>query len=187
MLALYLSLCSTAEQCSKIEYIYNNYFDSMSREVRKYVEDRFVTRDIVHEAMKGLIKCCDLIPEKNGVPLKSYAVAAARNAALDYLRLTGRKQEMVVDDLSALADVAEGIDPLAENMITRENHIRLIGIIRSLPDTYRTACFYRYLNDMKEKDIAVLLGITEDNVAARIHRGKKIIMEKIAEVYDNEE
>ena len=186
MLALYLALCSNKEQRDKIEYIYNHYFDIMSYEVRKYVEDIFVTRDIVHEAMKGLIKRCDYIPEVNGVPLKTYAVAAARNSAIDYLRKTGKGQDMIADDLSAQRDELQSIDPLAEDMITRENHRRIINIIRALPPTYRSACYYRYLYNMKEREIAKILGITTENVAARIHRGRKIIMEKIAEVYENE-
>lgn len=64
---------------------------------------------------------------------------------------------------------------------------RLVAVIRSMPENYRTVFELKYVLEYSNIEIAKVLGITEDAVAARIYRGRKKLiklLEKEGFVYE---
>ena len=53
---------------------------------------------------------------------------------------------------------------------------RIVAIIRSMPENYRTLFEMKFVLEYSNIEIAKALGITEDAVAARIYRGRKKLL-----------
>lgn len=55
----------------------------------------------------------------------------------------------------------------------------LYEAIESLSETYKTVCTLKYVNGLKEREIAEVLDLTEKTINQRIFRGKQILKEAI--------
>ena len=60
-------------------------------------------------------------------------------------------------------------EQLADNAALRR---RLGQALRSLPDSYRAIVFLREMEGLSTRDVAKVMGMTEDNVKTRLHRAR---------------
>ena len=91
----------------------------------------------------------------------------ARNRAADFHRRAPDAVELP-DDLPAHDDTAE-----------RADAIRLLTIVRSLPEAYRETLVLRLVEGMTGPEIAERTGLTPASVRVNLHRGMKLLREKI--------
>jgi len=89
----------------------------------------------------------------------------ARNRAVDHLR-GSRPTTEVPDDLAA--------PPSAD----RET-FRVLALLRSLPEAYRETLVLRLVEGMSGPEIAARTGLTEGSVRVNLHRGIKLLREKL--------
>ncbi|HYE71959.1 MAG TPA: sigma-70 family RNA polymerase sigma factor [Blastocatellia bacterium] len=93
----------------------------------------------------------------------------ARNRAFDFHR---RKNE--TDELT---------DSVAENAMTapqaRTEAIAALNAIRSLPEAYRETLILRLVEGMTGPEIAARTGLTAASVRVNLHRGMKLLREKL--------
>ncbi len=90
----------------------------------------------------------------------------ARNRAVDYYR-RGRKSEELVDDLPGAPH------PEGEAMT-------VLVAIRSLPVAYRETLVLRLVEGMTGPEIAERVGLTAASVRVNLHRGMKLLREKLS-------
>ena len=180
MLSLYLSICFSEDGRIKVAYVYDNYRPFMIRVAYKYVHDMDLASDMVHDAIINLASCADELKIDNQKSLKTYLYTVAKNAAIDYLR---KHTKATVVDFGSVENVyRDDTAPSALEVVMNDfGYNSIVDCIRSLPDTYKDVLYLRYVSEMKETDIATALGITYDNVAARIHRGKKLLKKMLEE------
>jgi RNA polymerase sigma-70 factor (ECF subfamily) len=89
----------------------------------------------------------------------------ARNRATDYLRQT---REQV-----ALPDEMPGGDPIeAETLV-------VLDAVRRLPEAYRDTLLMRLVEGMSGNEIAERTGLTPASVRVNLHRGMKLLREKL--------
>ena len=93
----------------------------------------------------------------------------ARNRAVDYYR-RARETEELTDDL-----------PLASHRDTEAEHeaARMLDIVRSLPEAYRETLVMRLVEGMSGPEIAARMGMTPASVRVNLHRGMKMLREKL--------
>jgi RNA polymerase sigma-70 factor, ECF subfamily len=93
----------------------------------------------------------------------------ARNRATDFHRRA--------------ADVVELPDDLAAHDATAERTeaLRLLDIVRSLPDAYRETLVLRLVEGMTGPEIAERTGLTAASVRVNLHRGMKLLREKLGQ------
>ena len=58
---------------------------------------------------------------------------------------------------------------------------RLVELIRSLPETYRTVLELRLISEWSSQDIAALLRLSVNNVDVRISRGRALLARRLRE------
>ena len=92
-----------------------------------------------------------------------------RNRAVDYYRQT-RETEELSDDL-----------PVASSRDTEAEHeaARMLDIVRSLPEAYRETLVLRLVEGMTGPEIATRTGMTPASVRVNLHRGMKLLREKL--------
>ena len=89
----------------------------------------------------------------------------ARNRATDYLRQQ-REQVELPDDLA-------GGDPIETETFA------VLEIVRALPEAYRETLLMRLVEGMSGAEIAERSGLTPASVRVNLHRGMKLLREKL--------
>jgi len=89
----------------------------------------------------------------------------ARNRATDYLRQT-RDQMELPDDMP-------GGDPIEAETLA------ILDVVRKLPEAYRETLLMRLVEGMTGNEIAERTGLTPASVRVNLHRGMKLLREKL--------
>ena len=93
----------------------------------------------------------------------------ARNRAMDYHRQKHESEELT--------------DNAAESLTASPSHkaeaMAALEIIKSLPEAYRETLMLRLVEGMTGPEIAEQTGLTADSVRVNLHRGMKMLKEKL--------
>ena len=120
--------------------------------------------------------------------LSTWIYRIATNTALDRLRSPSFQrviQSSLSEDLNEteLADKVicpEEKKPLIEKQLIREEMNECIrGYIEKLPENYRTVLVLSEWEELKNNEIAEILGVTLDTVKIRLHRAKTKLKEEL--------
>ncbi len=119
--------------------------------------------DIVQEVFLSAHKNLKTLREKSAVG--AWLAMIARNRAAEFYRNT-RPTEELSEDLRQ-----------KENPQTEAREI--LKTIRSLPETYRETLVLRLVEGMTGQEIADQTGLTPESVRVNLHRGMKLLKEKL--------
>ena len=76
------------------------------------------------------------------------------------------------------ADPRKDPEQLAQNAALRT---RLMKALQTLPGPSRAIVFLREMEGLSTREVAVVMGMTEDNVKTRLHRARMALQEALAE------
>jgi RNA polymerase sigma-70 factor, ECF subfamily len=119
--------------------------------------------DIVQEVFLAAYKNLKTLREKSAVG--AWLAMIARNRAAEFYR-NARPTEELSEDL------CQKENPNAEAS-------EILTAIRSLPDTYRETLVLRLVEGMTGAEIAEQTGLTPESVRVNLHRGMKLLKEKL--------
>jgi RNA polymerase sigma-70 factor (ECF subfamily) len=120
--------------------------------------------DLVQEVFLTAMRCLTTLREPAAFP--GWLAAIARNHATDHLRRRGPETVELSDNVAASAD---------ESQRARV----VLDAVRSLPEAYRETLILRLVEGMTGPEIAVRTGLTEGSVRVNLHRGMKLLREKL--------
>lgn len=129
----------------------------LARVPRDEVDD--LVQDIFFHAFKKLHTLRD------GAAFGSWIAMIARNRAMDFHRSTRLTTEL--DDNAA--------GPESNETLARQ----ILDMIRALPDAYRETLVLRLVEGMTGPEIAERTGMTAASVRVNLHRGMKLLREKL--------
>ena len=102
-----------------------------------------------------------------------------RNMCLDILR----KRRRDIFEETRPADIGSpDIDPLRK-LENSEAYCRVMEIIDTLPENYRTLMQMRDVEGYDYDDIAEIMGINVNLLRVNLSRARKIVREKLIEIY----
>lgn len=119
--------------------------------------------DLVQEVFLSAYKNLHTLRDKNAVG--AWLAMIARNNASEFYRRTRPTEELT-------EDLRQTNDSQAE---ARE----ILSAIRSLPETYRETLILRLVEGMTGPEIAEQTGLTPDSVRVNLHRGMKLLRQKL--------
>jgi RNA polymerase sigma-70 factor (ECF subfamily) len=93
--------------------------------------------------------------------------AIARRRAIDFVRR--RPAEVELEDRAGASASPDAQYQAAE----------ALAAIRELPEAYRETLLLRLVEGCSGREIAVLCGLTEDSVRVNLHRGFKLLRERL--------
>jgi len=102
---------------------------------------------------------------RDAAAFAGWIAAIARNRATDHLRQSREQVE--------LPDELPGGDPIEAETLA------VLDAVRKLPETYRETLLMRLVEGMTGNEIAERTGLTPASVRVHLHRGMKLLREKL--------
>ena len=144
---------------------YDEYSDALFRHCMIRVRDRDVAKDIVQETFSRT--WLYLSEGKKVEYIRAFLYRVANNLIVDGARKkkSSSLDALMEDDGFEVRD--ESIRDFADVPAARE----AVAMLKSLDEIYRTAITMRFIDEMSPREIAQTLGVSENVVSVRIHRG----------------
>ena len=175
MLSLCLMMLATDEAREIFARFYRRYERRLYAVARDILRDPQAAEDVVHDAFTKLadqFERYEKIIRNPCQKTEAWCVIIVKNLCFSRLRRERRLAEL----LDETWDPPPSGDP-----VSADAYQRLVALIRSLPDTYRSALELRFVLEWSTAEIARTLGIRENAVSARISRGRRLLLEKLRE------
>ena len=119
--------------------------------------------DIVQEVFLAAYKNIGSLRDKNAIG--GWLAMIARNRANEYYRYKKPTEELSED--------------LSHNPNAQHEAREILAVIRSLSETYRETLILRLVEGMTGNEIAERTGLTPESVRVNLHRGMKMLKEKL--------
>lgn len=144
---------------------YEQHADALFRHCFLRVRDREVAKDIVQEAYSRT--WVYLSEGKQIDHIRAFLYRVSNNLIVDGARKkkSSSLDAMMDDDGFEVKD--ESITDPSEKQSIRE----ALAALKSLDEIYRTVITMRFLDELSPREIAGALGVSENVVSVRIHRG----------------
>ncbi len=108
----------------------------------------------------------------------TWLYAIASNTCKNKYRTRGRKVLSLDDEDAVAVPASREVAPL--DVYRRNVEVSEVrSAINELPARYRQVLYLRYVEGLRYKDIAAVLGLSLGNVEARIFRGKEQVRQKL--------
>jgi RNA polymerase sigma-70 factor, ECF subfamily len=152
---------------------YEDYSDAIFRFCYVRLRNRDLALDIMQETF---IKTWEYLGAgKEVLNLRAFLYRVANNLIIDYSR---KKKETSLDNL-----MEQGFDAPADddgNLHKALDAKYIIRIVQDMDEKYRDVLLLRYVDDLSIKDIADIVGESENVVSVRIHRGVQQVRKILA-------
>lgn len=179
MLTFLLSVADESNH-DKIIYIYDNYHDDMIRLARCRLKKcgcanwEIDAEDVVQSSFLKILKYIDAVNFNVGEKeIKAYVLSIVANEINNLL-----SENVFLKDID---DYEEKLldEDFFEKLLTEERYTRIVDKIKLLDEKYSTTLLYHYCGNIKVKEIAKLLEISEKTVYIRLQKGKQILLEML--------
>lgn len=161
-------------QEKNIDYLIKQYGVIIKKIVISIVKNNHSIDDIVQETYIKLLENIDTIDnEKNP---HGYISKIAINTTKDYLRKIAKSRELYCYDWNYLDDTQDKTIGFYEII-----DYGLKEYVERLPLDYRNVIKCVYFKNMSINEVAICLGVSQNTVKSRLHRGRKqlkVYMEK---------
>lgn len=167
--------------------LYMDYRTYMYNVSKKILFDEREVEDAINDASESLIKKIDLLKTMDSCTLRAYVVSTIRNTSLNRLKSKKRlgKRAYLAGD-----EVFLGIAALGEDVDAGVIGAQRIDVIKQmlvrLPERDRDVLTMKYLNDLKDAEIAQALGIKPGSVRAYLTAARRHAQELMKEMLKGE-
>ena len=160
---------SSVESQDKFELIYERYKNLMLKKAYDILRDTMLAEDAVSEAFIRIYKNLDKIGDIDSGRSIAFVVTIAKNTALTILA----RQKNQYSAGEVLEDTQEGSFDLEDHVLSGLSASKIFDVLNKLSDDLRQVFLLKYGHDLSHREIAGILGISENNVTVRLHRAKK--------------
>ncbi len=162
-----------------MKMLYDTYAGYLTALCARYVRDDAEVKDILQEAFIKIFKQMERFEYRGEGSLKAWMSRIVVNASLKSLR---KKRTVPLPETltESLTDEEPAFESVPVPVIQ--------GMIRNLPDGYRTVFNLFVFEDKSHKEIASLLGIKENSSASQLHHAKALLARWIKDyikIHDN--
>ena len=158
---------------------FEDYNDALFRHASIRVSDREKAIDIVHDTFTKVWSYA-----RSGHQIDSYRsflYKVLNNLIIDEYR---KRKEASLDALLEVEGVDEGAFPelsesTVEALAATIDGRKAFDLLAELPDVYKEVIILRFVDELGPREISELIEETENVVSVRIHRGLKLLRQKM--------
>jgi len=159
---------------SKFDYIYEKYKRLLLSRAFDIVKDHALAEDAVSEAFIRAYRNLHKIGEADSPQTVSFLVTITKNVAIN---IYNKEKRMTPIDITEY-DEADDFD-MEELIEFKDETLNALQLVDSLREELKAVFLLKYAHDMNHKQIASVLGITENNVTVRLHRAKAKLIKMV--------
>lgn len=163
---------------SSMKTLYASLVRYLAAICSRYISNPEDVKDVLQDSFLKIFDGIRNFEYRGDGSLKAWAARITLNESLAFLK-RGDKLRFI-DNEATISDVPD--DEPDTDTIPAEI---IYGLIRSLPDGYRTIFNLYVIEGKTHREIAAMLGIKENSSASQFHRAKALMAAKIREYQNN--
>lgn len=152
--------------------LYRRYSRYLSAVSARYLSNDEDIKDVLQDSFLKIFASLDNFEYRGEGSLKAWMSRITLNETLKFLRSGNRFDTVELSD--SIQDLPEE-EPRSQEVPTNV----IFDMIRELPVGYRTVFNLYVVEGKSHKEIAGMLGISENTSASQLHRAKAILAQKI--------
>lgn len=161
----------------EFEQIYNAYFKSVYRYIRKLSGDEHVAEEITSETFLKVMK--SIGDFRGECDMRVWICQIAKNTYYSYLKKSNRIANV---DETELQNIADPNALLEKQIITQDETQQLRKILHTIPEPYKEIFMWRVFGELSFQEIGDLYGKTDNWACVTYHRARKIIQSRLEEI-----
>ncbi len=170
------------EPDQSFKLIYEMFYSHVYKTAFFITKDHHLTQDIVQETFIKVFNNLDKL--EDGSKMKAWISTIATRTAIDFIRKQRKGNEFDTEDFDTLKLNGSEHASTVEEEVEKSLISRLIKAeIQKLSPEYRTVLYFKYIEDLKDQEIANVLGLNAPTVKTRIHRAKNQLKKKLHTKY----
>lgn len=155
--------------------LYRELHPLVARYIARRVDSRADAEELVAEVFRRVVEhLADFDPKRGQV--RPWVLRIARNAVIDHYR--ARKRPVALEQV---ADGLHGQDEPLASLLANERLARVNAALAQAPVEVRQLIAMRYGDNLRHREIAELLGISEAAVRKRLSRALRDLRERTAQ------
>ena len=149
---------------------HKNVYNYIAFRINNQYDAEELANDVFVKAMRGKQSY------NPNFAVEAWLIGIAKNIVTDYLRKTMRRQFVPLDNIMGL--ISANRQP-EEVVVIKEEIKELLSAMTVLRDKERQILSMKFATDLKHKEIAEILGISESNVKVTAHRALNKLKERM--------
>lgn len=175
MLNFYLSILNTEEEKTEFERLYHTHKSTMYNIAYSKLNNSYDAEDAVSEAFLRCAKNFSRILEISCNKRGAFLDVIVKNVAIDMFK----KKCNAPDDIEDYPYIADEAPDTEEKAVGNISRCELVRRIKEMPEVLRDTLSLSAFCNMTNKEIADFLDVSENTVAQRLFRARKIMSEYI--------
>lgn len=163
----FVDLCKKGDE-QALELLYKTYSGKMLKICLRYVPDRQIAQDLLHDGFIVIITSIGSL--RNPEKLESWMGIVMKNIALRYLNQNNAANLIPLSEISDEDVPAES--PFSADSISYD---RLMEMVERLPEGYSKVFKLAVLDGLPHKEIGDLLNIAPHSSSSQLHRAKALL------------
>jgi RNA polymerase sigma-70 factor (ECF subfamily) len=162
-------------------------FEELVRRTSRLVLARLVldtgdphrAEDLLQETLLRAFRSLDRLTDPRA--FRSWLLTIAQNTLINAFRRDLRQKRASPPQAgpAALEQVADKCPSPAQQLADRETREQVLAVLRSLPEEYRLPLSLRYLGGADYETIQIQMGISNGSLRGLLHRGLKLLQERL--------
>ncbi|WP_026895346.1 sigma-70 family RNA polymerase sigma factor [Clostridiisalibacter paucivorans] len=150
-------------------YIFQTYYKRVYNYIYYRVNNHYTAEDLTSSVFEKVMSKIDTYC-KGESPFEVWLFAIARNVIRDYFRKFKKRKIFSMDKIKELISKEKTPE---EKILTAETNDRLLKLLDILNERERNIIAFKFGANLKNREIAELLDISESNVGVILYRSMK--------------
>jgi RNA polymerase sigma-70 factor (ECF subfamily) len=172
---------STEQELNRFEYLFDKYKKLLLYKANGILKDYSLAEDATSEAFIRVYKNMHKIEDVNSNQTISFLVTIVTNVAITMLNKEKKRNIISVDFEENFSNQSDDFN-LESHIVSNSSTKDMLACVDKLKEELKGPFLMKYAHGLSHKEIAEVLGISENNVTVRIHRAKarlaKILQEE---------
>jgi RNA polymerase sigma-70 factor (ECF subfamily) len=170
------TILDSKEDKAKIVQIYEEHYGLMMYIAKRILRDYALAEDAAAESLEKLIRIAYKINDISCNETKALIVIIVERTALNILQKLNRIDFDAEEEIDMMIDSSLEV---ADEIISINGYNDIVAAIEQLSPTLKSVTTLSLVNNVEQKEIAELLGISYGAVRTRLTRAKEILRNRL--------
>ena len=158
--------------------LYDEYLDKVYRYIQYRVNNMQLAEDLTSTVFEKALVNFDKF-SSDRASFSTWIFSIARNVVIDYYRVSGKKQTVPLEEVTAQSS---GTDSPEEQLERKDERERLSLCLIELSEEEREIVQLKFGVELNNRQIGKMLGLSESNVGTKLYRAIRKLRDSFQEL-----